>query len=232
MWPWLFPQTGDELLDTVRSIPGWLAQNEIIALNHFAKEAIIKSNKSDYLVEIGSFLGKSTVAIALACKRLNKCKVLSVDPHKNSDTHRYMKIKNSFNGLKKNLTYYKLSNYVIIEKTTSQKAYPKYVNINTNLLFLDGDHRYKQVSKDFSMWSNVLDYGGYLILHDAFNIKGPRMLMFNLLLHKNYSYVGHTADLACFKKRKTLSIRNWIKKLYGYLIIKALFIRIYKPAVS
>ena len=216
-----------EIYKRVLPIQGWLEFNEIIALHNLAKEALRKSN-NEYLIEIGSFKGRSTVTLALACEEMKKGKLLAIDPHKNSRDHQLLGIESSIKDLKNNLKNNRLSEFVEILPMDSQRAFKRKTHLKSILVFLDGNHEYKYVKKDYLLWSKTLVYGGYLILHDTLNLSGPRKVSREIMRNRHYAYIGNCGDLACFRKEKEISVRNWIKKLFS-LVVFWLFFKIYKP---
>lgn len=227
----LYPHTGVELLDTVMPIEGWLEINEIYTLNYFAKKALEEIKVDEHLIEIGSFKGRSTVTIALACKKAIKGKLITVDPHQGTFTHKSLGIKNTLGDLKKNVKQRGLAKFVDVVQAESKEVFERLKGIKTKLVFIDGSHKYKDVRRDFLNWSSTLMPGGYLIFHDALNVSGPRKVMLEVLKNKNFVYIQSVGDLACFQKKDRLSLRNWLKKIYGLLALKVFF-RVYRPTIS
>lgn len=223
---------GNRVLDIVTPIQGWLDEMEILFLHDIANKAVQSLKNSECLVEIGSFMGRSTIAIALACKDQNKGKLIAIDPHQSSFAHKREKIQNSFFILRKNLVKTKLDKVVTIQKKTSKDAYKELKFIHTRFIYIDGDHEFKSVFNDFNSWNSTLQNDGYLMLHDSLNIYGPRKMLFSLLLHPKFKYFGNVGDLACFQKKQFLTIFNWIKKLYAYILYRLLFYKIYRPAIQ
>lgn len=220
-----------ELLLKVNNIEGWLAQNEIIMLYNIALKACSNIKPNQFLIEIGSWKGKSTVTIGLACKKKNKGKLIAIDPHQKTLAHKIYKTSSTLLELKKNIKANKIEKFVIIEKSSSKKAYIKYKNIKSRLVFIDGDHSENQAKYDTFKWEKTVVNNGYLILHDTLNWNGPRTQFLKLLKSKSYIYLGSCLDLACFQKKEKLSLRNWFKKLYAFLTFK-MFFKFFTPAYS
>jgi len=55
---------------------------------------------------------------------------------------------------------------IIQEYSTSPAAAERASQQNYNLLFIDGDHTYEGVKKDFELYSRLLEHGGYLVFDD------------------------------------------------------------------
>ncbi len=55
-------------------------------------------------------------------------------------------------------------------KSTSEDAYYDFFvrqDIKVDVLFIDGDHSYEGVKKDFDLYSNILSHNGIIIIHDT-----------------------------------------------------------------
>ena len=55
-------------------------------------------------------------------------------------------------------------------KSTSEEAYYDFFvrqDIKIDVLFIDGDHSYEGVKKDFDLYSNILSDNGLIIIHDT-----------------------------------------------------------------
>jgi predicted O-methyltransferase YrrM len=117
--------------------------------------------KRAIFVEIGSYCGRSSLALGLVAKR-NDCDLTCVDNFvtippflNNSD-----EVKNTFiNNMKTNEANYELLNM------TSEEA-SKVYNKEIDLLFIDGDHRYEGIKMDCERWIPKVKLNGYILFHD------------------------------------------------------------------
>ncbi len=125
-------------------IKGWLSKNEEKLLAHFAKKA------DGVIVEIGSFQGKSAVAMA----KMTKNPIYAIDPH-------YL---GSYKKFLQNTKKYK--NIIPIKKTSA--AANKNWSSPISLLHIDGNHEYKFAKQDLQLWLPHLKDDGVVICHDAF----------------------------------------------------------------
>lgn len=125
-------------------IQGWLSKNEEKLLAHFAK----KSNGR--IVEIGSFQGKSTVAMA----KVTKNPIYAIDPH-------YL---HSYTKFLANTKKYK--NVIPIKKTST--AANRNWREKISLLHIDGAHEYRYAKEDLKLWLPHLESDGVVVCHDAF----------------------------------------------------------------
>lgn len=66
--------------------------------------------------------------------------------------------------------FYRKTFYPRFIKETSEKAFYDFFvkeNIDIDLLFIDGDHSYEGVKKDFDLYSTILNPKGLILLHDT-----------------------------------------------------------------
>ena len=67
-------------------------------------------------------------------------------------------------------TYYQSHFYPRFIKDTSERAFYNFFvleDIKIDLLFIDGDHSYEGVKKDFELYSQLLTPNGIIIIHDT-----------------------------------------------------------------
>jgi hypothetical protein len=227
-------QLSGDMFEKIKKIEGWLWDSEIGLLYFYASHAVKELQRGEILVEIGSWQGRSTVTIGLACKEQKKGHVLAIDPYDRLFVGKQIEatVLSSFriaeSKLKKNISRFALRSYIQHIPLSSHKAYSLYRLSNVRFLFIDGDHNYDAVYFDTYHWTRALVNGGYLLLHDTLNHSGPRTVFYQLLLNPRYVYRGTTGDMSCFQKMPYISPGNWICKIYGYVIFR-LFFNIYRP---
>jgi predicted O-methyltransferase YrrM len=143
-----------ELLSIVEGIEGWLSNYEQFALLHLPSQV---DRLSGAIVEIGSYKGKSTIALALGSSIMSKKKrpIYAIDPF----------VVPPFKDFWANITNHRLEKFVIPIKKRSQKAYnecPKSIAA----IFIDGDHEYSSVKHDIIHYTPRVVKGGLIALHD------------------------------------------------------------------
>lgn len=118
------------------------------------------------IVEIGSYRGKSTIALGLAAKKTNS-RVYCIDPH-----DEFIGVAGGIFG-PKDLAI-KLD--VINQYNLGEIVFPicmgsddigKVWHRPIDLLWIDGDHRYETVKEDYNLFAKHVNPGGYLIFHDS-----------------------------------------------------------------
>jgi len=149
---------------------------------------LIKVYKRKKVLEIGTHIGKSTVAIAMALKGGKNNQLITVDI--NDVNNRSEKIWLNFgskNSPQKNIEKLKLKNHVKFVISDSKKYMCKTKN-KFDLIFLDGNHRTKEIYDEIILSINLLEKDGILVLHDyvesksIFSIAGPFLAIKKLRL--------------------------------------------------
>jgi len=167
-----------KLLDYVpeyEKIDGWLKLPEAELLFEAAM-----SVRSGCIVEIGSYRGRSTVALAAGSRAGKKAPVFAIEPHEH-----FIGLKggafgpNDRRAFFRTLLHTKLFSIVRLLNTTSAVITPGW-DKPVGLLFIDGDHRYDSVCSDFALWRPYLMPDAIVIFNDA-NGPGPAQLINELI---------------------------------------------------
>ena len=128
--------------------------------------AITRAQNPEVVVEIGSARGKSACAMALACSQNGRGKVFAIDPHTNNAwTHEGNENDNG-NFMKDRLRDYQLEVYCEMVCTTSDQAARDW-NRQIDILFIDGDHTFEGVSRDFELFQPWLTANSVVVFHDS-----------------------------------------------------------------
>ena len=72
-------------------------------------------------------------------------------------------------------------------------------NKKIDILFIDGDHRYESVKKDFSYWKRHIVKGGFILMHDI-NFKGVKKALKEILQIEKFSLKEKVGTLVVIKK--------------------------------
>ena len=138
-----------------RNIDGWMSGLEGYAL----MLAAAHGPGTGEIVEIGSWMGKSTCWLAVGSKSAQREKVHAVDPFDGGPLLKHHPVireqGTTYHSFVDNLTSAGLFDYVESIVATSQQAAQTW-NKPIRLLFIDGDHSYDAVKADFEMWSRFL----------------------------------------------------------------------------
>ena len=159
----------------IDKVKGFLDPTEGEALYTYAKEY----TKHGSALEIGSYCGKSAIYLGLAVKE-NKQKLYSVDHHKGSEEQQPGEeffdpdlINKEGNGIDtlpfflETIRSYNLERTVIPIVSSSKEAYID-MKLNFDMIFIDGGHSEQAAQDDYRLWSERLNPGGLLAIHDVF----------------------------------------------------------------
>ncbi|WP_342439238.1 class I SAM-dependent methyltransferase [Paenibacillus sp. FSL L8-0436] len=147
------------MLEQVRGTEGFLMELEMLALLHLP---LLVDHLPGEIVEIGSFKGKSTVALSLGSQYLTAKKrlVYAIDPF----THPALPV-NYEEDFIINLRKAGMESYVNAIKKPSQSAYDD-CPPSISVLFIDGDHSYEGVVHDIIHYASRVVNGGIIAFHD------------------------------------------------------------------
>jgi hypothetical protein len=190
------------ILNKIKQIEGWLSAREAELLMK-ATETACKSLRAPHtLVEVGSYHGKSTVAIGSVIKENFPDAILvAIDPHDGllGAADRGLKtFPPSFEKLKGNLAQAGVSDVVEIVKDKAQ-----HVTWDTPVSFLliDGLHDYMNVSRDFRHFSDWIRVGGLVAFHDyADYFPGVKVFVNELLASGAYRKINAVDSLIVLEK--------------------------------
>ncbi|MEH2100139.1 MAG: class I SAM-dependent methyltransferase [Nostoc sp.] len=183
--------------DAVESIEGFMVSGQEEYL--FNK---VKSLPEDaVIVEIGSFKGRSTVAMAYACIG-TKRKIYSIDTWDGNDAD--FPERQFFKVWQQNVQLNGLEHYVTPLRGYSHdvlKRWDKLTNSkDIDFIFIDGSHQYLDVLKDFELSFSLVKNGGWIAFHDVVPTwPGPERVWHNIakLRLVNHEY---SSTLACGQK--------------------------------
>ncbi len=161
-----------EIIRGIEKVRGFINPEEGEKLYELAKAC----PKNKAIVEIGAYYGKSSIYLGKGSKKGHEAKVYSVDWHKGDfeDEKDYGKL-NTFPSFWKNIQKFGLDSVVIPIVLKSEEARKSFKR-KIGLLFLDADHRYKAIKKDFEMWAPLLSKNGWVCIHDTRAREGPKKL--------------------------------------------------------
>lgn len=163
------PGVPDALLTAVDRIEGWFTLEEASSLYLHAKEAFKTYHNA---VEVGSYKGRSTLALARAAKDSTPTEgvvmryVHAVDPHEGTlyADGSAIKMTPSLEDFTANMLRAGVSDHVkaCVQKSTQVEWSGEPIG----LLFLDGLHDYENVAADFEHFIKWVPEGGYVCFHD------------------------------------------------------------------
>lgn len=162
--------------EKIDKVKGFLDEREADCLYKLALEA----GKKGPCLEIGSYCGKSSVYLGIACKESSTV-LFSIDHHGGSEEQQpgeeYFdpdlldketgKI-DTLRHFRKTISDFGLED-VVIPLVGRSATIGSVWKTPLSLLFIDGSHAYESVLNDYNIWANNLIPGGYLLFHDIFS---------------------------------------------------------------
>ncbi len=157
------------------SIKGFLADDEAEALYGYCGRV----SKLGPALEVGSYCGKSTIYLGLACQRAGAV-LYAVDHHSGSEEHQLGEeyydadlydvqraCVDTLPRFRRALSVFKLENAVVPILSSSQLVAKAWAT-PLSLVFVDGGHSHQQSMHDCTVWAKHVVPGGLLLVHDIF----------------------------------------------------------------
>lgn len=144
----------DTPVDRACGIPGWMMRDELVWL--YAQAMSV-----DSILEVGSWMGRSTTVLCAACKGL----VVAVDHFEGSPEHE-VELRRGAEPLKDFRANMEQFKNLVTLKMTSEAAAGYIVTPRLfDMVFIDGAHEYEAVATDLRVWG---DRAGFLLCgHDG-----------------------------------------------------------------
>jgi len=165
----------NKLIKIADGIKGFLDEEEGRALYDAATEACPMGP----CLEIGSYCGKSTVYLGMACKAKGGV-LYTIDHHRGSEEQQpgeeYFDTAlfdydtfgvDTFRTFRKTLSATGLEDSVVPIVSHSATASRGW-GTALSLVFIDGGHAYETVAADYEAWARHIVPGGFLLIHDLF----------------------------------------------------------------
>lgn len=219
----------------VTQIPGWLSEKEGQFLEDTAKRT---ERLPGVVVEIGSFLGKSTVWLAQGTGI-----VYAIDPH-NGNVSKSLQFQSTYQEFKKNLLKANVSSKVIIIRKMSKEAEKSWKQ-PIRMLFIDALHDEKSSTQDFKLFEKYVVKGGIIVMHDSFlRWCGSEKVALKNIIHSNkFSNIGFTGSILYGTKQSQsnflakdtimrLVITLSIKLNHLFIITKVFSVSIFQRIIS
>lgn len=166
---------------------------------------LVNLSEATTVVEIGAWIGVSTLCLSQELKERKHGMLYSIDPHVGSVLHRNRKVPDTESLLRENLKRFEVEEYVTVIKMTSLEAlerWPVELGLSIDMLFIDGEHHFKSVRSDFFGWSPWVKEKGIVAFHDYPVLSGPRRTIDEIVKPSGlYEELGHIQRLVAFRRR-------------------------------
>lgn len=211
-------------LEDVYPLPGLLTPAEVDCLYRLGQF----NHCHGAIVEIGSWKGKSTVALARGAAKVHDAKVYAIDPHKPLPAEGYTEDTEA--EFMANIKKSGVAQGVVPMIMTSEQAARGW-NQPVRLLWIDGDHRYEPAKLDFTLWEPHVVVGGIIAMHDTIRKKGPkRVLWENVFLSDRFQEIAIVDNITAVRKVEKRSLMGKVRD-YSTLALRAIYIAARKSRV-
>src|SRR5947209_13927034 len=154
------PLTPEQLDTLLSDVEGWLERREAWELH----AAVTRHPHPPTVVEIGSWKGRSTIALAAGARQRRGGRVYAVDPHEG--IRRLPELGTSWEDFVRNLDRAGVSEHVEPLRMRSAEALAHFCFGCVDVLFVDGSHVYRDVLADIDGWTPRLSHGATAAFHD------------------------------------------------------------------
>lgn len=164
-----------ELLALARTTPGFMPDDEGLALH----EAALEAARHGPIVEIGTYCGKSSIYLAAAARERGTV-VFTVDHHRGSEENQpgeqyhderfFDPLSGGLDTLpefRRTMTRAQLDDALVAVIGRSSTV-ARYWHQPLGGLFIDGGHSEAAAQTDYECWSPHIVEGGLLLIHDVF----------------------------------------------------------------
>lgn len=219
-----------ENLADILKLPGMLTLQEARYLYRLAQ---LETGKG-VIVEIGSWKGKSTACLARGSMAVGGPEVYAIDPHRPLAVEGYLE--DTEREFRENIAVTRVESQVVSMAMTSEDAAQGWSR-PIRLLWIDGDHGYEQVKKDFLLWEPHLIEGGVIAMHDTIRKKGPKRVVWEEIFRSTrFQDISVVDNITAARKVKRVSpsasVAKWFTIACRAVYIAARKIRVpySKPA--
>ncbi|MFL6240626.1 MAG: class I SAM-dependent methyltransferase [Actinomycetes bacterium] len=202
-----------ELRAAAEAAPGFMPPGEGLALY----DAAVATTVEGPLVEIGSWMGKSTLYLAAAARQRNTY-VVTVDHHRGSEEHQPgweyhdASLVDPDVGRIDTLPHFRRTTAVagvddvVVGVIAKSEVLASLWALRIAFLFLDGSHTDESAQRDLACWSPHLAPGGTLAIHDVFpnpddGGQAPYRMYLRAIETGDYDELAATGSLRVLRRR-------------------------------
>jgi predicted O-methyltransferase YrrM len=189
-----------DLASAIDGVEGWLTPAQARRLF----EAAAQVPEGGRIVEIGSFRGRSTIALALGAPA--GVEVVAIDPHAGNDRGPQeikgfeAEAESDHEVFKANLARAGVTDRVRVVRSFSGEAHGA-VTGDVDLLWVDGAHRFAPARDDMKRWGDRVRPGGQMLVHDSWSSVGVTLATLAAVTATGtWRYDGRVGSLAAYTR--------------------------------
>jgi predicted O-methyltransferase YrrM len=156
-----------DLEGALEQVEGWLGPDEALALYEVVRRL---PEGPVTVVEIGSWKGRSTIALGLAVKARGSGRVFAIDPHNGENGSGPLEpgsiARPTLDEFHTNIARAGIEPSVETVVSASQAARSRFADQSLDFLFVDGSHRYADVRSDIEDWASALKDDAVIAFND------------------------------------------------------------------
>jgi predicted O-methyltransferase YrrM len=126
---------------------------------------LARALKPNVAVEIGSARGKSACYVGTALKQNGGGRLFAIDPHTRTDWNDEDSV-DTLQEMRGNIRKFGIEKQVEIIRDVSERAAMRWM-LPIDMLFIDGDHSYEGVKRDWELFSPHIVPFGVVVFHDT-----------------------------------------------------------------
>ena len=183
----------------VAEVEGWMAPGQAATLFDSARNC----PEDGTILEIGSFRGRSTIVLASAAAP--GADVIAVDAHAGNDRGPQEiegfadEAADDHDAFNANLAAAGVAERVRHLRMFSDAALDE-VNVELDVLYIDGAHRYGPALADIRAWGDRVADGGTMLIHDSFSSIGVTLaIVRHLIVGSRFRYVGRSRSMTIYR---------------------------------
>lgn len=200
----------NKLKHFIKNVHGWLWEKEGKLLYNLARNCKGKG----VIVEIGSWMGKSTICLGMGSKTGNKTRIFAIDPHVGSNEEKHRQILgvggSTFSEFEKNIKNAGLTDLVVPIIKTSEDAAKIWRGEKIELLWIDGAHESDLVELDYKLWEQYLIEGGVIAFHDTDNPAVKRIVEKYVFKGDKFRHIGCVYTITFAQKSQKITLKDKI----------------------
>jgi len=187
------------LEQALEGVEGWFSPEQVARVAARASEVPAGGR----IVEIGSFRGRSMIAIGLSAPE--GVEIVAIDPHAGND--RGPQEIEGFEdeaALDHKVFLTNLERAGVLDRVTYVRKFSHDalgdVSGDIDLLHIDGAHRFKPAGDDMAAWGARVRDGGAMLIHDSFSSIGVTLaIAAKLMFSGRWRYAGRSRSLAEYR---------------------------------